>query len=148
MFEGECMALQSGMLPCQAGTRCAHRCEGRWDTAGEPAPVGRETHSHPPPSYPLISSLSLTPSTSPSLPHSLTPSLPHPHPHSLTPSPSPSLPHSLTLTLTHLNEALDQLPIHPIPSGSDVTVTVPRRLQVIEPCLEGLTEEHVSIVFI
>ena len=138
VFEGECMALQSGMLPCQAGTRCAHRCEGRWDTAGEPAPVGRETHSHPPPSYPLISSL----------PHSLnltiTPSLPH----SLTPSPSPSLPHSLTLTLTHLNEALDQLPIHPIPSGSDVTVTVPRRLQVIEPCLEGLTEEHVSIVFI
>lgn len=57
------------------------------------------------------------------------------------------IPTKLIMTLYH-NKFLYQLPVHAIPSCSDVTVTISGRLEVIKPSLDGLTVEHVAIVIV
>ena len=49
---------------------------------------------------------------------------------------------------TYLYKFLYELPVHAIPSCSDVTVTISGRLEVIKPSLDGLAVEHVAIVIV
>lgn len=50
--------------------------------------------------------------------------------------------------MLYLYKLLNQLPVHAIPSSCYVPVAIPGRLKVIEPCLDGLTVEHVAIMII